>query len=100
MEPEGRTVAVQSIRAASNEAPNAVGENRQLYARVAFFYSQYKLDEIEALPYRDLVLLLNTATKIEAERMYNLTMIASAPQSKNGKGVKTLMDHFKGLVNK
>ena len=99
MEPEDRTIAVQSIQEAKNEA-GGVGENRQLYARVAFFYSQYTLEEVEALPYRDLVLLLNTATKIEAERMYNLTMIASAPQSKNGKGVKTLMEHFKGLVNK
>lgn len=99
MQPEGRTVEVKSIRDVVAEAtPPALGENRRLYATVAYYFPQYKLEEIEEMPARDVVLLLKTATRIEAERMYNLTMIASAPQSKDGKGVKSLMEHFKGLM--
>jgi len=99
MPPEGKTVEVQSVRAAKAEVTNpAFGENRLLYATVAYHFPQYTLEDVEKLPYRDVVLLLKTANRIEAERMYNLTMIASAPQSKNGKGVKTLMEHFRKIL--
>jgi vancomycin permeability regulator SanA len=96
---EGKTVEVQSVHQAQVESTNpAFGENRTLYAIIAYHFQQYKLEEIEDMPYRDVALLLKTAQKIEAERMYNLTMIASAPQSKNGKGVKTLLEHFRKLL--
>lgn len=95
---EGRTVDVQSVHAAKTESTNpAYGENRTLYARICFYYSQYTLQDVARMPYRDVALLLKVADQIEAGRMYNLTMIASAPQSKNGKGVKTLMEHFRKI---
>lgn len=96
MEQEGRTVEVQSVHEAkvANTSP-ALGENRQLYATVAYYYPQYTLKAVANMPYRDVLLLIKTATRIEAERMYNLTQIASAPHSKNGKGVKQLLDHFR-----
>ncbi len=98
-EPKGINVEVQSVKATKVASTNpALGENRTLYARVAYYFPQYRLEEVESMPYRDVLLLLRTANKIEAERMYNLTMIASAPQSKNGKGVKTLLDHFKKIL--
>jgi vancomycin permeability regulator SanA len=96
---EGKTVKAKSVRQIQAEATNpAFGENRTLYATVAYHFPQYKLEDVENMPYRDVALLLKTAEKIEAGRMYNLTMIASAPQSKNGKGVKTLMEHFRKLL--
>lgn len=99
MEPEGKTIEVKSVRDAQLEVTSpALGENRRLYAAIAYHYPQYKLEDVETMPYRDVVLLFNTATRIEAEKMYNLTMIASAPHSKDGRGVKTLMEHFKGLM--
>lgn len=67
---------------------------------IAYYYPQYKLQDVEEMPYRDVVLLLKTVQRIEAERMYNLTLIASAPKSKNGKGVKTLIKHFKEIIDK
>ena len=101
MSPEDKTIPVKSIREASAEVTNpALGENRRLYATIAYHYPQYKLEDVQAMPYRDVVLLLTVAQGIEAERMYNLTMIASAPQSKNGKGVKTLLEHFKKIMKK
>ena len=98
METEGRTVEVQSIPSGSTSYPNSdSNQNRKLYATVAYHFPQYRLEEVEGMPYRDVALLLNTAQEIEASRMYNLTMIASAPQSENGKGVKALLDHFKKI---
>lgn len=98
-EPEGRTIEVQSVHQARVEATNpAFGENRQLFATVAYYYPQYTLKQVENMPYRDVLLLMKTATRIEAERMYNLTQIASAPHSKNGKGVKQLLDHFRKVM--
>lgn len=101
MPPEGQTVKVQSVRAAVAEVtPSSFGENRQLYALVAYYYPQYSLQDVEEMPYRDVALLIGTAQRVEAERMYNLTLIASAPQSKGGKGVKALMKHFKEIIDK
>tara|TARA_B100001245_G_C22893621_1_gene430831 strand:- start:591 stop:896 length:306 start_codon:yes stop_codon:yes gene_type:complete len=96
---EGVNVEVQPIHQAKVEATNsAFGENRTIYATVAYHYPQYKLEDVEVMPYRDVVLLLKTAEKIEASRMHNLTMIASAPHSKDGKGVKSLMEHFRKIL--
>lgn len=101
MEPEGKTVEVKSVREAVAEAKTpAFGENRQIYALIAYHYPQYKLEDVEKMPYRDVALLLNTARRMEAEKMYNFTLIAAAPQSKNGKGVKTLMKHFKEIIDR
>jgi len=99
--PEGKVVKVKSVRDAKAETLSPIlGENRKLYAMVAYYFPQYRLEDVERLPYRDVALLINTAQRVEAERMYNLTMIASAPQSKNGKGVKTLMKHFKEIIDR
>lgn len=100
MAPEGKVIKVQSVAAAREAAaPSALGKDRKLFATVAFYFPQYNLQEVENLPYRDVVLLLKTAQRIEAERMYYLTQIASAPQSEKGKGVKTLMKHFKEIID-
>jgi len=101
METEGRTVEVQSVHQAKVESTNpAFGENRILYATVCYHFPQYKLEDVEAMPYRDVALLLQTASQIEAAHLYNLTMIASAPHSKDGKGVKSLMEHFRKILEK
>jgi hypothetical protein len=97
--PEGKVIEVKSVRDVASRSEDT-NTNRKLFATVAYHFPQYTLKQVEKMPYRDVVLLINTAARIEAERMYNLTMIASAPQSKNGKGVKTLLDHFKEIIEK
>lgn len=97
MQPEGTEVKVQSVQSSRQKFND---ENRRIYAIVAYHFPQYTIQDVENMPYRDVVLLLSTAARIDAERMYNLTMIASAPQSKNGKGVKTLLKYFKEIINK
>lgn len=85
------------IQVAKVEQPKA--NKRELYATVCFYYG-YQLDYVQKLPARDLYLLQKIASKIEANRFLNLTNIAAAPQSKNGAGVKRLLEYYKGVINK
>lgn len=71
---------------------------RELYATICYHYPQYKLKEVEKLPARDLSLLMKVAQKIEATRMLNITQAMAAPHTKNGSGVKKLIDHFKKII--
>ena len=76
------------------------GSKREVYAEVCYYYPQYRLTDVEKLPARDVKLLLKTARKIEAGRMYNLVQIAAAPHSKKGKGVEQLSKYFKEIIGK
>ena len=69
-------------------------KNRELWATICYYYPQYTLQEASKLTVRDIKLLLKTAEKIEANKMYNLTQIAAAPHTKKGLGVKELTEYF------
>ena len=73
---------------------------RELYATICFYFPAYKLSDVQALPARDVKLLLDTVKKLEASRQYNLTQIVAAPHSKKGANVKKLLEYFEGLVGK
>jgi hypothetical protein len=73
-------------------------KKREIYARVCYFYPQYKLEEVASMPNRDVVLLLKVANQVEALRMLNLTQISAAPHTKKGSGVKRLTTHFKRIA--
>jgi hypothetical protein len=85
------------IQVAKVEQPKA--NKRELYATVCFYYG-YQLDYVQKLPARDLYLLQKIASKIEANRFLNLTNIAAAPQSKNGRGVQKLIQYYKKVVER
>ena len=72
--------------------------DREIWATVAYYYPQYTLKEASKLPARDIKLLIKTARKLEAQKMFNLTQIAAAPHTKKGEGVKKLSEHFKRLA--
>ena len=71
---------------------------RELYATVCFYFPQYTLKQVQKLPARDVQLLLKTARKLEAQRMYNLTQIVAAPHSRKQVNVKKLIDYFKKIA--
>lgn len=68
---------------------------RELYATVCLYYPQYKLSDVQNMPYRDVKLLLRVAWKRDANLFFNLTQIAAAPHTKNGSGVKKLLETFR-----
>lgn len=73
---------------------------RETFALLCFYFPQYTLKEAAELPFRDVKLLISTAQKMEASRMYNLTQIAAAPHTKKMVNVKKLSDYFKKLAGK
>ena len=77
--------------------PTKKASKRELYAMVCFYYQQYDLQTVQNMPARDLYLLIKTAQKMEAIKMFNLTQIAAAPHTKKGSGVKKLAEHFKRM---
>lgn len=68
---------------------------RKLYAKICYYYPQYKLAEVARLPFRDIQLLLRVAEALESRKLYSLTQIAAAPHTKKGKGVKKLTETFR-----
>lgn len=86
---------IQVARVQSTKKDN----KRELYATVCYYYAQYTLQEVQKLPARDLYLLIRTAQKLEALKMYNLTNIAAAPHTKNGSAVKKIAEQFKRMAN-
>lgn len=71
---------------------------REIYATVAYYFQQYTLTEVQAMPYRDVKLLLKTAQRQQASYFYNMTLIAQAPHTKKQANVKKLTEHFKKLA--
>lgn len=86
------------VRAQSAVSAKPKVSKRELYARVCYYYPRYSMREVELLPARDVNLLLKTAMKLEAAKMYNLTAIAAAPHSDKQKNVKKLLKHFESLM--
>lgn len=70
-----------------------------LFAELCYHYPQYRMIDRRRLPHKHVLLLLKTARKIEAQRMYNLTNIVAAPHTKKGSGVKQLLSHFREAMN-
>ena len=68
--------------------------NRELYAMVCFYYPRYSLKQVQAMPARDVNLLLRTARRLEAAKKYDLVLIVSAPHAKDTNTVKNLADFF------
>lgn len=71
---------------------------REMYATIAYFYPQYKLKEVQKLPARDVVLLFETAKKLQAANYVNMTQISAAPHTKKGQGVKQLLNEFRKIA--
>lgn len=65
---------------------------------VCLFYPQYTLKQAEALPFKRIKKMLKIARQEQAVKYHTLTQIVAAPHTKNGQGVKKLMDHFKNII--
>ena len=71
---------------------------RALLAELCYFYPQYTLAAARRLPAKDVMLLLKTAHKKQAEEYYNLTQIAAAPHTRKGSGVKRLSGRYQKVA--
>lgn len=87
------------VKIAAAKLPSRKTNKRELYATVCYYYPQYTLKMVQDMAARDLNLLITTARRLEALKMYNLTQIVAAPHSKKGKGVSKLLEYFKKVAN-
>lgn len=87
-----------SVKNKNPKSDDSENSNRQTYALVCYFYPQYKLEDVEQMPARDVNLLITTAHKQRAIDYMNHVQIAAAPHTKNGEGVKKLIDQYKKIV--
>lgn len=67
---------------------------RQLLAELCFYYPQYTLAAARRLPAKDVMLLLKTAMRKDAEYYHHMTQITAAPHTKKGQGVKKLSSRY------
>lgn len=67
---------------------------RRVYATVCYYYPQYTLKEAEALPARDIELLLETANSVEQKNLFHLTRIETAPYTKDRKALSELQSEY------
>lgn len=72
---------------------------RELYATLCAYFPQYTLKDAKSMKARDMILLINTKRKMDAQHYYNLTQIIAAPHSKKGESVKKLLNHFEDIAN-
>ena len=72
---------------------------RRLLAQLCYYYPRYSFEEARKLPYKDVILLINTAQQEKALNYFNLTQIAAAPNTKNGGGVSKLIKHYQKELN-
>lgn len=75
-------------------------KKRVVFATLCYYYPQYTLKDAAEMPYRNIDLLIKTAQKIEAQRMYDFTQIAAAPHTKKMQTVKKLSEYFKKIASK
>ncbi len=68
-------------------------------AELCYFYPQYTFAQARRLPYRWVRLLLAEAHRQQALKNYNLTSIVAAPHTKDGSGIKELLEHFRNLMD-
>lgn len=67
----------------------------QTLATLCYYYPQYTLSEARKLPHKYVKLLLKEARAQKAIEWHWLTLIAAAPHSNKGKGVKALLKALK-----
>lgn len=70
-----------------------------ILSKFCYYYPQYKYHEARKLPFKRITTMLNVAHKERAEMYFELVQIASAPHTKNGIGVKRLLDRYKQIID-
>lgn len=93
-QPPVKVIKVQKV-------PDRAGDSdyRELLATLCYYYPQYTYKQARKLPFQRVQLLVKTARRVEATKLYNLTLIAAAPHSDKGKAVNKLLKNFEEIMN-
>ena len=69
-----------------------------IIARFCCYYPQYKFHEARKLPFMRIKQMLKVWEKDYARKMINLVEIISAPHTKNGSGIRKVIDKYKNIL--
>ena len=78
------------------KAPRAEVKPISLLGTLCYYYPQYTLQEARNLPYKHVILLINTAHRIKAADNLNLLQIVAAPNYEGR--VNELINYYKGQL--
>lgn len=76
-----------------------VDSAEDILARFCYHFPQYKLHEAKKLPYKRVAHMLKVAHKEQAKKMVNLVHIASAQQSRKGRGIKKMLNYLQNIID-
>lgn len=93
----GDKVEVQPI-VTTSEDDDSDSDFVDVITRICYFYPQYNIETAQKLTHMQATALLLQAEKQRAITFYNLTLIASAPHTKKGKGVEKLTKEYKKIA--
>jgi len=71
--------------------------SRSLY-QLCYYYSQYTLQDARALPYHQVLRMLQVAQQEKAAEFLQLTNITAAPHTKKGSGVRKIANQYKKVA--
>lgn len=74
------------------------GDGDRLCEQLCFYYPAYTFAMARRLPAKRVHSMLMTAQAEQAKHYCELVQIATAPHTKDGEGVKTLISKYKGLM--
>ena len=68
-------------------------------ATFCYKFPQYTFSQAEQLPFKRIIQMLTVAKKLEAQKMIELVNIVTAPHTKKGQGVKSVIEYYKRIIN-
>lgn len=83
----------------ASKIPKKVEKAEDILARFCYYYPGYTYKMAQSMSAIRVQKMLKVALQERARDMHDLTLIASAPNSKNGSGVKKLLAHFRKVID-
>lgn len=82
----------------AQKVPKKIESAEDIIARFCCYFPQYKFHEARKLPFIRIKKMINIWEKEYARRMIDLVNIISAPHTKNGSGVRKVIDRYKSIL--
>lgn len=70
-----------------------------ILATFCYYFPQYTFYLARQLPYKRIKKMLNVVRKEKARDMYILTQVVASPNTKDGSGVKKMLEYLEGIIN-
>lgn len=80
------------------KVPKKVESSEDFLARFCYHFPQYTFAQARRMPFRRVVHLMKIAEQEKAKQYAQLVQIVSAPHTKNGSGVKKMLELYKSII--